>query len=113
MSDSEQAAELGHEVAGLRTEGSQLEEQVAGQEDAQVQFARPIIIDLGKQRNKRIKRLKRGQGRLWNEVLDVCEEVGDQLGEEAEDKILLPIVMIYRRKPKKNNNVSPLFPLAR
>jgi hypothetical protein len=112
MSNREQATDLEEEVTGLRTDVSELEEQVAGPESAPVEITRPIIIDLGKQRPKRIKRLKRGQGRLWDEVLDVCEEVGDQLGGEAEDKILVPIVMIYRKKPGKNS-VSPLFPLTR
>jgi hypothetical protein len=73
---------------------------------------RPILVDLGKVRGKQVKRLKRGQGKLWDEVLDVCEEVSHQLGEEAEGKVLVPVVMVYRKKRKKQGG-NPLFPLVR
>jgi hypothetical protein len=81
-------------------------------EEAAVEVTQPIIIDLGKQRRKHIKRLKRGRGKLWDEVVDVLEEVSVQLGEEAQDKILVPVVMVYRKKKKKGKRVNLLFPFA-
>lgn len=71
----------------------------------------PIIIDLGKTKRKRIKRLKRGRGRLMEEVTDVLEEVRASLGEEGADKHLVPIVMVYRRKrrKKKYEGIFPFF----
>ncbi|MBC8504093.1 MAG: hypothetical protein H8D34_04510 [Chloroflexi bacterium] len=60
----------------------------------------PIIIDLGKQKSKRIKRLMKGRGKLWFEVEDVINEVGSMLGDELEGKALVPLVLVYRRKPK-------------
>jgi len=65
------------------------------------EMTQPIIIDLGKQKNRTLKSLKKGKGKLWNEVLDVVEEVKDTLGTEADGKVLVPIIMIYREKPKR------------
>jgi hypothetical protein len=80
--------------------------------EADPAVTRPVIVDLGKARGKQVKRLKRGRGKLWDEVLDVCDEVSYQLGEEAEGKVLVPVVMVYRKKRKKQV-VNPLFPLVR
>ena len=61
----------------------------------------PIIINMGKQRQKRIKRLLSGRGKLWTEVEGVIDEVGTQLGEELEGKTIVPLVLVYRRRPKR------------
>lgn len=63
----------------------------------------PIIIDLGKTRRKRIKQLKRGRGKLTREVQDVLEEVQMDLGQEAEGKEFIPVVLIYRQRRKRRN----------
>ena len=60
------------------------------------------MVDLGKVRRKQVKRLKRGEGKLADEVLDVLDEVSEELGEELEGTTLVPVVMIYERKPKKS-----------
>jgi hypothetical protein len=60
----------------------------------------PIIIDLGKEKKKRIKDLKRGRGRLMAEVAAVLNEVRTGLGEEGDSKQLVPIVLIYKKKRK-------------
>ncbi len=64
----------------------------------------PIIIDLGKQKRKRIKRLMEGRGKLWFEVEDVIDEVGSMLGDELEGKTMVPLVLVYRRKPKQKRS---------
>ena len=61
----------------------------------------PIIIDLGKEKRKRIKDLKRGRGRLMNEVAGVINEARMNLGAEAEGKEFIPIILIYRKKRKR------------
>lgn len=68
---------------------------------ASTEMTQPVIIDLGKQKNRTLKNLKKGKGKLWGEVLDVVEEVKDSLGAEADGKVLVPIVMIYREKPRR------------
>jgi hypothetical protein len=82
--------------------------------ETNAEITAPIIIDLGKQRNKRIKRLKKGRGKLWSEVADVLGEVRESLGEEADGKVLVPVVLVYRKKPGAGGNLSfPLFPTRR
>ena len=66
----------------------------------------PIVINLGKQRRKRIKDLKRGRGVLMDEVMQTMAQVSGQLGGEANGKVLVPVVLIYREKPKR-----PMFRL--
>lgn len=65
------------------------------------QVVNPVIVDLGKVKRKHIKRLKRGEGRLADEVLDVMDEVSEVLGDDLEGSSLVPIVLIYERKRKK------------
>jgi hypothetical protein len=78
------------------------------------EMTQPIIIYLGKQKPKAVKALKDGEGDLWTEVLDVVEEVKEMLGTEAEGKMLVPVVLIYERKPKRRvaNLNRLLFPLS-
>lgn len=70
-------------------------EDVAG---ALTEMTQPVIIDLGKQRSKSIKELKNGEGELWDEVLEVADEVKEMLGAEAEGKVLIPVIMLYQEK---------------
>lgn len=70
----------------------------------------PIIIDLGKEKRKRIKDLKRGRGRLMNEVAGVINEARMNLGAEAEGKEFIPIILIYRKKRKRKGG-SVALPL--
>lgn len=86
---------------------------VDGSPDKEIttEVTQPIIIDLGKQRRKHLKRQKRGEGKLWEEVVDILDEVKLSLGEGADGKTLVPVIMIYRDKPRKNSrNVFPFLP---
>lgn len=82
------------------------------QTEATTDVTHPIIIDLGKQRPKKIKKLKRGKGKLWDEVVDVINEVSEQLGEDAEGKTIVPLILVYRKKSKKRKGFNPLLPFA-
>jgi len=66
---------------------------------------RLIVIDLGKAKRKRIKALKRGRGKLMGEVADALNEasneINSRLGEEAANGLLVPVVLVYRRKRKR------------
>jgi len=91
------------------------EDQMAQESvETTTEMSQPVIIDLGKQKPKSIKALKEGEGPVWQEVLEVMEEVKEMLGEEADGKILIPVVMIYQEKPKRRRlNVNRLlFPLS-
>ena len=76
------------------------------------EMSQPIIIDLGKQKSGAIKKLKKGEGKLWDEVFDVVEEVKELLEEDTEGKILIPIIMLYQKKSKQQriNFERMLFP---
>jgi len=75
------------------------------------EMTQPIIIDLGKQRSRVLKSLKRGEGRLWDEVLDVVEEVKDLLGADADGKVLVPVILIYRERSRRRRlNLDRLLP---
>ena len=65
------------------------------------EMTQPVIIDLGKQRSRTLKDLKQGEGKLWDEVLDVVDEVKEMLGAEADGKVLVPIIMLYQEKSSR------------
>ena len=71
------------------------------QKYAQAEVTAPVMVSLGKKKRKAVKRLKRGKGRLIKEVMDVLEQVQDKLGDQAEGKILVPVVIIYREKQRR------------
>ena len=76
-----------------------VEETQSGEQEFDV--TEPIVIDLGKQKRKRIKSLLKGRGKLWLEVEGVIEEVNELLEDELDGKTIVPLVLVYRRKPKR------------
>jgi len=69
----------------------------------------PIILDLGKKKRRALKDLKRGRGRLIDDVEQSLEEIRASLGSELEGKQLVPIVIVYKRKDKKRNGFGRLW----
>ena len=66
----------------------------------------PIIIDLGKQRRKRVKDLRRGTGRLADEVNDCILEL------QAAGTLSLtaqPVVIVVQQK-RKSKSLKSLLP---
>jgi hypothetical protein len=70
----------------------------------------PIVIDLGKQKRKRIKQLKRGRGKLVDRVNEVVAQVRAELGAEAAGKELVPVAVIFRRNGKCRKGIFPFMP---
>ena len=77
------------------------------------EMTQPVIIDLGKQKRANLKDLKQGEGKLWDEILDVVDEVKEMLGTDADGKVLVPIVMLYQeRNSRRRLDLDRiLFPL--
>ena len=74
--------------------------QVEGRQAAS-HVAAPIVISLGKESRKRIRQLKRGRGRLMDDVGEVMDQVRASFGEHADGKIFVPVVLVYRRKTRR------------
>ena len=81
-------------------------------EEVRTDMSQPIIVDLGRQKSTKLKDLKAGEGELWDEVLDVVDEVKEMLGDEANGKLLVPIIMIYEKSAARARIERMLFPLA-
>jgi len=76
------------------------------------EMTQPVIVDLGKQKRSALKELKQGEGKLWDEVFEVVDEVKEMLGADAEGKILIPIVMVYQEKSSRRLDIERvIFPL--
>jgi hypothetical protein len=61
----------------------------------------PIVIDLGRKKKELIRKLKRGRGKLMDEVFAAIEQTRDALSENGDGQIV-PVILIYRRKRKKS-----------
>ena len=77
------------------------------------EMAQPIIVDMGKQKAKKVKDLKKGKGKLWDDVLGVVDEAKEMLGAEADGKVLIPVVILYEKKPKRSRIDKLMFPLMK
>lgn len=66
----------------------------------------PVVLDLGKQRRKRIKQLRRGEGRLMDEVNASIDELrtAGALAADAQ-----AVVIIVREKRRKMRGLTGLL----
>lgn len=55
----------------------------------------PVVIDLGKYKRKRVRRLRKGKGRLMDRALDAVDDLRDagQIAEDAQ-----PVIVVVRQK---------------
>jgi hypothetical protein len=65
-------------------------------------FNSPIILDVGKTSRRNVRDLEQGCGKLVQDVNDALTEVTASLGEQADGKHFVPVVLIYRKKARKN-----------
>jgi hypothetical protein len=66
-----------------------------------VQKLKPIIVNLGKTKPKKIKALKKGKGDLLVEIDQAVDMASHSLGAEADGKVFVPVVLLYKPKTKK------------
>jgi hypothetical protein len=64
----------------------------------------PVIIDLGKQRRKRIKGLRKGKGRLLDEVNGCLDELkaAGTISSSAQ-----PVIVVVRQKRRRLTSLIP------
>jgi hypothetical protein len=55
-----------------------------------------LLVELGPQRRKEIKRLKRGEGALTRRIVAAVEQQRQQLGIDPAAEIV-PVVLLYRQ----------------
>jgi hypothetical protein len=70
----------------------------------------PIVVNLGKKTKKAIKKLKKGEGKMVEEIQLAMNEVRSRLPEGEKNKPLVPVVMFVERKMKKSK--LPFSPLS-
>ena len=66
----------------------------------------PVIIDLGKRRRKQVKKLRRGEGKLLDDVNGAVAELRTA-GTLSAD--VQPVVVIVREKRGKMKSLFPLL----
>jgi hypothetical protein len=93
-------------VHAMESEDNKVDETVETSTD----MTQPIIIDLGAQKKGNLKDLKKGEGKLFDEVLNVVDEVKVMLGENAAGKVIVPVVVLYQEKPKRRRLEKMIFP---
>jgi hypothetical protein len=70
----------------------------------------PIVLDVGKAKRKDIKNLEKGCGKIVVDVQDAVTEVTSSLGDQAEGKQFVPVVLVYRKKRRRNKKGNGLLP---
>jgi len=67
--------------------------------------AHPMFIDLGKKSAKAVRRLRKGRGRLLEDVRETLQELqaSGRVAENAQ-----PVIVIIRVKPKKKRSRSTM-----
>lgn len=58
----------------------------------------PVIIDLGRHKRKRVRRLRRGRGRLMADVVDAVEDLREAGRIDADAQ---PVIAIVRQKRRR------------
>ena len=69
----------------------------------------PVVVDLGKTKKKDLRALKRGEGKLMEDVHRVIEEIRSSSSALA-GKELVPVIILYRKAPKRK--VAGLLPFG-
>jgi hypothetical protein len=60
----------------------------------------PVIVNLGKKKSRYIRELKRGEGKLMEDVHKVIEQIRANSSELA-GKELVPVVILYRKESRR------------
>lgn len=65
----------------------------------------PVVLDLGKQRRKQVKQLRKGSGKLMEDINDAIEELRTAGTVAA---MAQPVVVIVREKRRRMKSLFPL-----
>jgi hypothetical protein len=70
----------------------------------------PIVIDAGKTTRRKLRNLEKGCGPIVTDVQDAVAEVTSSLGDQADGKQFVPVVLVYRKKRKRNKRQNGILP---
>jgi hypothetical protein len=74
----------------------------------------PIILDVGKTNRRKLRQMEQGCGPLMGDVQDALTEVTASLGDQADGKQLIPVILVYskrrRRGKRRNKSFGGFFP---
>ncbi len=75
-------------------------------EPAKSNVPSPVVLDLGKKRRKQIRQLRRGEGRLMDEINGCIEELrtAGTIGAASQ-----PVVIVVQQKRRKTKSLFPLL----
>ncbi len=68
----------------------------------------PVVIDLGKVKRRAAKKLKKAEGPLLDDVADAVQGAIEGMGSLPEGAVIVPVVVLFERKPKPSSLVFPL-----
>ena len=66
----------------------------------------PVVLDLGKRRRKQVKQLRRGEGKLLDDINGAVEELRTAGTLSA---VSQPVIIIVREKRRKAKSMFPLL----
>ena len=65
----------------------------------------PLIVDLGRKRRKLVKRLRRGEGKLLEDVMRCIQDLKDN---GAITGAAQPVIVVVRERSKRSGSILPL-----
>ncbi len=92
-------------MASAGTESASADDSNAVLEDEEFEIITPLVIEMGKLSKKKLKAFKKGKGSLVNEVIEVLSEVTGSVSSETESRSIIPVVMVYEKKPRKKRRL--------
>lgn len=66
----------------------------------------PVVLDLGKRRRKQVKQLRRGEGKLLDDINGAVEELRTAGTLSA---VSQPVIVVVREKRRKTKSLLPLL----
>lgn len=61
----------------------------------------PLVVNLGKVKRKTARKLKAGDESVAEQIQESLQQALKDSGQDMEGKVVLPVVLLFERKPKK------------
>jgi len=81
-----------------------VEQPVLTADQPKVTEMMPLVVNMGKIKRSKAKKIGGGKGLLLDHVERAIQYTKENLGDGQEDKVIVPVVLVYEKKPKKKRN---------